>query len=46
MEKTSMVPSIVWRLAWLVVGFIVAHVVVAQAGETTPASRAWALGVR
>ena len=35
MEMASRVPSVVWRLAWLVVGFLVAHVVAAQAGEAT-----------
>jgi len=35
MERASRVPSVVWRLAWLVVGFLVAHVVAAQAGEAT-----------
>jgi serine protease Do len=37
MESASRVPSIVWRLAWLVVGFLVAHVVAAQAGDVPPA---------
>jgi S1-C subfamily serine protease len=38
MERTSRVPSLVWKLAWLVVGFLVTHVVVAHAGDATPAA--------
>ena len=36
MKRTSRVPRLVWRLAWLVVGFLVTHVVVAHAGDATP----------
>ena len=37
MQSTSNGLSVVWRLAWLVVGFLVTHVVAAHAGEATPA---------
>jgi len=37
MQSTSNGPSVVWRLGWLVVGFLVTHVVAAHAGEATPA---------
>src|SRR5206468_4038044 len=37
MQSTSNGPSVVWRLGWLVVGFLVTHVVAAHAGEAPPA---------
>src|SRR5262249_61538926 len=38
MERTSRVSGVVWKLAWLVVGLIVTHVVAAHAGDATPAA--------
>src|SRR5437667_12903372 len=37
MQSTSNSPSVVWRLGWLVVGFLVTHVGAAHAGEARPA---------
>jgi S1-C subfamily serine protease len=37
MDRTWKVPTIAWRLAWLVLGYLVAHVVAAHAGEVPSA---------